>query len=66
MPDLLALVNALEVERIIIGSSLAVGAYITFTCPCGTSDGRGLLSCHMIEISTLIGIATATIIYANR
>jgi hypothetical protein len=59
--------EALEVERIIIAGSLLSAGIITIYCPCGEKvSGRGLLSCHIVEVSALIGIATATILYANR
>ena len=59
--------DALEIERLIITTALLGGAYVTYTCPFGNSaSGRGLLSCHIYEISGLIGLATITILYANR
>jgi hypothetical protein len=59
--------NALELERLVIASSLLTAGVLTIYCPCGdTTSGRGLLSCHIVEISTLLGIASITILYANR
>lgn len=59
--------NALELERLVISSTLIGAGVITVYCPCGeTTSGRGLLSCHLLEISTLLGIAVGTIIFANR
>ena len=59
--------NALELERIIIASSLITAGVITIYCPCGeNTSGRGLLSCHIYEIGALLGVASLTILYANR
>lgn len=58
--------NTLELERIIIASSLITAGAITIYCPCGDASGRGLLSCHIYEISALLGVASLTILYANR
>jgi len=59
--------NALEIERLVIASSLIGAGVLTVYCPCGESvSGKGLLSCHIVEISALIGLASATILYANR
>ena len=59
--------DALEVERLIIASALLTGGILTIYCPCGeATSGKGLLSCHIVEISSLIGIASLTILYANR
>lgn len=57
----------LEIERLIIASTLLTGGILTIYCPCGdATSGKGLLSCHIVEISSLIGIASLTILYANR
>ena len=59
--------NALELERTVIASSLLAAGVLTIYCPCGEgTSGRGLLSCHIYEIGALMGLATATILYANR
>jgi hypothetical protein len=59
--------NPLEIERVVIASSLLTAGIITVYCPCGeATSGKGLLSCHMYEVGSLIGLATLTILYANR
>jgi hypothetical protein len=60
-------INALEIERLVIATALISGGILTIYCPCGeATSGKGLLSCHIVEISTMIGIASLTILYANR
>ena len=59
--------NALEVERLVITASLVAAGAITFYCPCGdATSGRGLLSCHIQEVSALIAMASLTVLWANR
>jgi hypothetical protein len=59
--------SPLEVERAIITGALLAAAAITYTCPCGDkASGKGLLSCHIVEVSGAIALASAVILYANR
>jgi hypothetical protein len=59
--------NHLELERLIITSSLLYGAYTTFYCPCGNkTTGEGLLSCHLPQILSSVGLPLIMILYINR
>ena len=59
--------NPLELERIVITSSLLYGAFTTWFCPCGDSKtGKNLLSCHLSEAVLSIGMPLALILYVNK
>jgi len=58
--------DRLEIERLVISSSLITAGVIAIYCPCGNQiSGKGFLSCHLKEVTSLIGLASAIIIYAN-
>lgn len=59
--------NPLEMQRLLITSSLLAGAYITYTCPCGNPiTGEGLLSCHLNQFFLATTIPLAIVLYVNR
>ena len=58
--------NPLEIERIIITSSLAYATYTAFTCPCGTTNGENFLVCHLNEFITAISVPLVIALYVNR
>ena len=59
--------NPLEVERLIIASSLAYGALTVWYCPCGNpSTGEGFMSCHLPHIILATTLPLGLIIYLNR
>ena len=59
--------SPLEMERLLITSSLAYGAYVAWNCPCGNVEtGEGFMSCHLPHIILATGVPLGLILYLNR
>ena len=59
--------NPLEMERLLITSSLAYGAYVAWNCPCGDpTTGQGFMSCHLPQIILATSVPLGLILYLNR
>jgi hypothetical protein len=54
--------DPVEVQRMLITSSLLAGAYIAYTCPCKNP----FLSCHIKEFGLFVGLPLVYAIYLNR
>jgi hypothetical protein len=59
--------NPLELERIVLTSSLVYGAFTVWFCPCGDPQtGQGLMSCHLPQIIMATALPLGMILYINR
>lgn len=54
--------DPVEMQRMLITSSLLIGAYTAYTCPCKDP----FLSCHIKEFSLVVGLPLIYAIYINR